>query len=73
MKDMLKIPEELEAMIADYKMNLIQVRSSESLKFCNYFLECSIVIMSIVREESAPAACQTISDMRIFYITTFVI
>ena len=39
----------------------------QSLKFCNYFLECSIVIMSIVREESAPAACQTISDMRIFY------
>lgn len=35
LKDMLKIPEELEAMIADYKMNLIQVRSSESLKFCN--------------------------------------
>ena len=35
MKDMLKNPEELEAMIADYKMNLIQVRSSESLKFCN--------------------------------------
>ena len=27
--------EELEAMIADYKMNLIQVRFSESLKFCN--------------------------------------
>lgn len=35
LKDMLKISEELEAMIADYKMNLIQVRSSESLKFCN--------------------------------------
>ena len=35
LKDMLKNPEELEAMIADYKMNLIQVRSSESLKFCN--------------------------------------
>lgn len=35
LKDMLKIPEELEAMISDYKMNLIQVRTSESLKFCN--------------------------------------
>lgn len=35
LKDMLEIPEELEAMIADYKMNLIQVRASESLKFCN--------------------------------------
>ena len=32
---MLKIPEELEAMISDYKMNLIQVRTSESLHFCN--------------------------------------
>lgn len=35
LKDMLKIPEELEAMVADYKMNLIQVRTSDSLKFCN--------------------------------------
>ena len=35
LKDMLEIPEKLKPLVADYKMNLIQVRASESLKFCN--------------------------------------
>lgn len=35
LKDMLEIPEEVKPLITDYKMNLIQVRASGSLKFCN--------------------------------------
>lgn len=33
--DMLNIPEELNAIISDYKFNLLEIRKSEHLKFCN--------------------------------------
>ena len=35
LKDMLKIPEKLQPLVSDYRMNLIQIRSSESLCFRN--------------------------------------
>lgn len=35
LKDMLEIPEKIKPLVSDYRMNLIQVRSSESLRFSN--------------------------------------
>ena len=35
LKDMLKIPEKIRPLVSDYRMNLIQVRASESLCFNN--------------------------------------
>ena len=35
LKDMLEIPERIKPLVSDYRMNLIQVRSSESLRFSN--------------------------------------
>ena len=35
LKDMLEIPERTKPLVSDYRMNLIQVRSSESLHFSN--------------------------------------
>lgn len=35
LKDMLEIPDELKAIVPDYKMNLVQVRTSEKLPFHN--------------------------------------
>lgn len=35
LKDMLEIPEELAELVADYKMNLLQIRKSDSLDFHN--------------------------------------
>lgn len=35
LKDMLEIPEELEPLVSDYKMNLLQLRSSEEFSFHN--------------------------------------
>ena len=33
--DMLEIPEKIKQLVLDYRMNLIQVRTSDSLRFCN--------------------------------------
>lgn len=33
--DMLKIPEKIKPLVSDYKMNLIELRDSEDLHFCN--------------------------------------
>jgi len=32
---MLEIPEKIKQLVLDYRMNLIQVRTSDSLRFCN--------------------------------------
>ena len=35
LKDMLKIPEKLQPLVSDYSMNLLQVRTSKPMQFCN--------------------------------------
>lgn len=35
LKDMLEIPENINFLVSDYRMNMIQVRTSDSLCFCN--------------------------------------
>ena len=35
MKEMLELPDYLENLVPDYKMNLLQLRNSENLKFKN--------------------------------------
>lgn len=50
--DMLNIPEEWKELVSDYKMNLIQVRKSESLKFQNEDVNTVFKIVRLIYKEN---------------------
>lgn len=50
LKDMLAVPEDLEPLVSDYKMNLIQIRKSGELKFHNSDVETVFKLCRFIYE-----------------------
>lgn len=62
---MLEIPEEIKPLVSDYKMNLIELRSSDSLKFHNPDVSAVFDICRYIYDRDYDKIAAIYKDMQI--------